>query len=166
MIRSIFHGYFLLLTIAFFPLNTMSQHKYTIQVDLQSSQQEVWSALTDFQSYPQWNSVLVMQDNDQLEVGKKFRVTIINANGKNSKFKAKTLTKDAQKSFSARQVILGKWFFSATHHFIVEGKGDSTTFTQTWYFTGILFPPMKKVIYKQLDRFNQMNADLKGLVES
>ena len=141
---------------------TMAQKEYSIKINLPSSKVIVWEAVTDFQSYDQWNTVLIMGNNDQLEIGKKFKVTIINENGKKSKFKALTLTNNKEASFSARQTVLGKWFFSVTHYFIIEeNKESETTFIQTWKFSGILFPLFRKSIFNQLGRFNRMNEDLK-----
>lgn len=145
----------------------MAQNEYTIQADFQGSKEVVWEAITDFQSYDNWNTVLMMENNDQLEVGKKFKVTIIDEKGKQSQFKAQALTNEQYNSFSARQVMLGKWFFSATHYFIVAQKNESeTTLTQTWRFSGILFRPFRKLIFNQLDRFNQMNDDLKEYLKA
>jgi hypothetical protein len=144
----------------------MAQNEYTIKVELHTPNEEVWEAITDFPSYKQWNTVLIMKENDHLEIGKKFKVTIIDDKGKQSKFKALTLTNEQYDSFSARQIILGKWFFSATHYFIIKQKNESeTTFIQTWKFSGILFKPFRKAIFKQLDHFNKMNQELKAYVE-
>ena len=139
----------------------MAQNKFSIQVNISKSDEEVWGAITDFPSYQQWNSVLNMSDNDHLEIGKKFKVTITDDKGKQSTFKAKLLTKELNTSFSARQIMLGKWFFSATHHFVLKKVHDSeTTFIQTWDFTGVVFKLFRKTILNQMERFNQMNEDL------
>ena len=68
-----------------------AQNKYTIEVNLNASSSQVWDTITDFTSYQKWNTVLIMKNNEDLEVGKKFNVTIINENGKSSKFKALTM---------------------------------------------------------------------------
>ena len=140
---------------------TMAQKTFSIEIQLKASKQAVWNVLVDFPSYESWNSVLKMKNNDSLEVGRKFDVTITNQKGKTSSFKAKTLTNEAPNAFSARQKIIGKWLFSATHHFILEEHDNGeTTFIQTWEFTGILFRLFKKVIFRDLEHFNQMNQDL------
>lgn len=141
----------------------MAQNEYTIKIEIQKPRAVVWEALTDFGSYSKWNTVLDLENNDRLEVGKKFQVTITDEKGKKSRFKALTLTKLPNQSFSARQVIIANWFFSATHHFIIEEKNPSSSiFTQTWKFNGILFKPFRKMIFRELDRFIQMNNDLKA----
>jgi hypothetical protein len=144
----------------------MAQGEYEIKIDLRADRQTVWRTITDFKSYRHWNSMLEMADNDQLEVGKKFRVAIIEENGKKSKFSAETISKEELRSFSARQVILANWFFSATHYFILEEAGEGTVrFIQRWRLTGILSTLFKKQIFRQLALFNRMNFELKKYLE-
>ncbi len=145
----------------------MAQDEYTIQIELSQPKEAVWKVITDFNAYHKWNTILLMKNNDKLEVGRKFDVTIINENGKKSKFQATTLTKDAYHSFSARQTILANWIFSATHYFIIKEIANSkTAFIQTWRFKGILFRLFKKTIFKQLGLFTQMNDELKLHLDS
>jgi len=144
----------------------MAQNEYEIYIDLHSPKESVWKTITDFGSYPEWNSVLSMSHNDSLEVGEKFHVTINTKNGKKSRFKAKTLSKRLYQSFAARQVILGKWVFSATHYFIIEElENADVRFIQKWELTGILSKLFKKQIFEQLGLFKQMNEDLKNHLE-
>lgn len=144
----------------------MAQTEYTIDIDLQASKEKTWEIITDFKQYESWNTILSMSNNDQLEIGKKFHVTIYGRK-KPSKFKATTLTKDQYKSFAAQQKILGKWFFSATHHFIIEELTipNQVKFIQQWQLTGIVGKLFKKQIFKELAQFKKMNEELKGYVE-
>ncbi|MEM9830111.1 MAG: SRPBCC domain-containing protein [Bacteroidota bacterium] len=145
----------------------MAQNDFPISINLPYSSENVWHEITDFPSYPTWNSVLSMADNDQLEVGKKFRVQINTKDGKSSTFRAIVLEKKEQQYFSAQQKILGKWFFTATHYFIVEEAEDnSTQFTQKWELTGILSRLFRRTIFKQLEEFRQMNTDLKNHMDA
>ncbi len=158
LIRSI-----ITLLLTFINSISMAQTKFSIQTDVQHPREDVWETITDFRSYPNWNSMLIMKENDQLEIDRKFHVTIINEKGKASSFKAKTLSCVPNHSFSARQTILGKWLFSATHHFILEELDDrGVRFTQTWELTGIMSRLFRKQIFEQLALFNQMNEDLKS----
>ncbi len=142
----------------------MAQKEYVLTIALDNSKEEVWQAISDFKSYEKWNSVLSMRNNDALEIGKKFSVTIHNE-GKDSRFKAKTLSKEENNGFSAQQKVLGKWFFSATHYFIIEALERSSSrvnFSQKWHLKGIVAVLFKKQIYKQLELFNTMNTELKA----
>ncbi len=144
----------------------MAQAEYTISIELSQTREEVWSVITDFPTYERWNSILSLRKNDNLEVGRKFHVTIHN-HGKDSNFKAMTLSNEINHSFSARQRMLGKWFFSATHYFIVEDIGEAEVrFTQQWQLTGIVSKLFRKSITKQLARFKTMNEELKEHLEN
>lgn len=141
----------------------MAQSKYSIEINLDHPKELVWDAISEFTSYPGWNSMLYMEENDFLEVGKKFHVTIINENGKKSRFKAKVLYTEPGQSFAAQQIILGKWMFSATHHFIIEEVDEGQTrFIQTWELSGIVSKLFRKQIFAQLAQFKKMNEDLKS----
>ncbi len=141
---------------------TMAQTEFVIEITLPYSNETIWETITNFKSYEKWNSVLTMTNNDNLEIGEDFHVVIKDEDKEKSKFKAKTLSKTPNVSFSAQQVVLGKWLFSATHHFIIEKQNaESCKFVQKWELTGVLTRMFRKQIFKELERFNQMNTDLK-----
>ncbi|MEM9329583.1 MAG: SRPBCC domain-containing protein [Bacteroidota bacterium] len=142
----------------------MTPIQYTIQVDLSASKESIWQAITQFDAYPKWNTVLSMAGNDSLEIGKKFHVTIYGGKT-DSKFTATTLSSKADESFAAQQKIVGKWFFSATHHFIIEASGEGARFIQHWELTGIISRVFRKDIFKQLELFKRMNHELKMYLE-
>ncbi len=144
----------------------MAQNEYIIEIDLSGSEEEIWNIITDFRSYPNWNSVLRLVGNDGFEVGEKFQVTILERNGKKSRFKARLLAKNPTHSFAARQLILHKFIFSATHYFIIQSQnGVASKFIQKWELEGILSRIFKKQIFRQLARFKDMNEDLKKYLE-
>lgn len=140
--------------------------EYKIAIDINASKETVWNAITDFENYPKWNSVLVMMNNDDLILGNKFDVTINKPNNKHSNFKAVAVDKENFSSFSATQKIVGKWLFEATHHFIIrEVNKQNITFIQKWELKGIIASIFRKQIFKELELFNKMNNELKELVE-
>lgn len=145
----------------------MAQTEYINHIDINASREKTWDVLTDFRSYQKWNSVLTLAENDNLEVGQKFSVTIHDGS-KKSRFKALTLSVQPHQTFSARQKIIARWFFSATHHFILDtfpNADQEVRFIQKWELTGLISKIFKKQIFKQLDLFNQMNQELKIYVE-
>ncbi|WP_103070415.1 SRPBCC domain-containing protein [Aquimarina sediminis] len=140
--------------------------EYIIETKINAPKEVVWKTITNFEDYPSWNSILTMKNNDSLQVGKKFDVTIHKPKGKKSKFKVIALSKNDNKSFSARQKVMGNWFLSATHHFIIEEiNKNQVMFIQKWELKGIVISLFKKQIFKELESFNQMNEELKNLLE-
>lgn len=156
----------LLISIAYLSANSQKMKEYKIEIKIDASKEKVWKAITDFENYPKWNSVLRMQNNDSLIVGNKFHVTITQPNGKQSKFKAKIISKEKLESFVGTQTMFGKWFFKATHHFIVkEIDKKNTLFIQKWEFNGIIASLFRKQIFKELAVFNTMNKEFKECAE-
>ena len=145
----------------------MAACEYIIDINIEAPREKVWKIITDFKSYSKWNSILYMVKNDQLEVGKKFHVTI-HDKGKDSKFYATTLSKEENQSFSAQQKVIGKWFFSATHYFIIDNTAQQNQikFIQKWHLTGIMSKLFRKLIFKQLALFKKMNEELKTHAEN
>lgn len=156
-----------IIAITFFtPLKAQKMKDYTIEIKLNTNTDTVWKTITNFEKFPSWNSVLSMKENESMKVGEKFRVTIHKPNGKSSSFKAKLLKVDKPNSFSARQIMLGKWFFSATHYFIIEKIDENhVLFKQHWKLTGIIAAIFKKQIHKELALFKVMNEELKKEVK-
>ncbi|MFK8036769.1 MAG: SRPBCC domain-containing protein [Crocinitomicaceae bacterium] len=147
-------------------VNAQKMKEYKIEIDINASKETVWKALTGFENYPKWNSVLTMNNNDSLILGNKFDVTITQPNDKHSNFKATAISKKNFQSFSATQEIIGKHFFQATHYFIIrEIDKEHITFIQKWELKGIIASILRKQIFEELEVFNTMNNELKQLVE-
>jgi hypothetical protein len=107
-----------------------------------------------------------MESNDSLIVGNEFDVTIKKPNNKQSSFQATMITKEQNKSFAAKQQMIGKWFFQATHYFIIkETDQQNITFIQRWELTGLLASMFRQQIFKELEDFKKMNKELKAYVE-
>lgn len=148
-------------------VTAQNMKKYKIEIDINASKEAVWAAVTDFENYPKWNSVLEMKNNDGLIPGSKFDVTIKKPNKKHSNFKAIARSKVNFQSFSARQKIIGKWFFQATHYFTIkEIDKKNVTFIQKWELKGIISSLFHKQIFKELEEFKKMNKELKTFAES
>ena len=139
----------------------MAKNAYVIGVDVPGTKEEVWATIADVKSYPNWTSILSLLDNDEVEIGKQFNVVISKKGRTLSQFKATLIGKEEYHFFSARQTMLGRWFFSATHHFIVEENNGQVRFIQSWDFTGVLYGLFKKQIFKLLDVFKIMNEELR-----
>jgi hypothetical protein len=146
--------------------NAQKMKEYKVEIDINASKEVVWKIMTDFAAYPKWNSVLQMQNNDSLLLGNAFEVSITQPNGKQSNFKAIAISEKNFESFSAQQKIIGKWFFQATHHFIIEETDKNhVTFIQRWEFRGIVTAVFHKQIFRELEVFKKMNKELQDFAE-
>ena len=146
--------------------NAQNMKEYKIEIKIDASKEEVWKEIINFKNYPTWNTILIMEQNDSLIIGEKFSVTINKGNGKKSKFKATAIGKENHRSFSAKQKMIGDWFFSAIHHFMIrEISAEKVLFIQKWELRGIIASLFRKPIFKELETFNQMNIELKNKLE-
>ncbi len=143
----------------------MDDSSYSISIDIDISKDKAILAVLDFKSYQKWNSVLKMESNDELIIGKNFQVTILKGK-KPERFQAMLLHKD-ESSFSARQIIFRQWLFAATHFFIIEETGpNSSRLVQRWKLSGLLYRIFKSKILKTLAFFKTMNIEFKNYVEN
>lgn len=139
---------------------------YEISVEVNAPVEKSIQVIRNFKDYPEWNSVLRMEENDNLVVGEKFQVTILKDQKKKERFKAKVLQVD-ENTFSARQVVCCGWFFTAVHHFILEKTGENTSrLTQRWELHGMIYGMFKSDILETLASFKTMNAEFKQRVEN
>lgn len=147
-------------------VNAQKMKEFIVEIEVNASNEAVWKTITDFENYPNWNSVLLMKNNDSLIIGRKFQVSIMQPNGKKSNFKAVAVNKDEFNSFSATQTMIGKWLFEATHFFIIkEVDKKNVNFIQKWELKGLIASLFFKQIVKELEVFKEMNKDLKNYIE-
>ena len=45
------------------------EYDYAVSIDIDASKEKVWNIITDFKNYPKWTSVIIMENNDNLEIG-------------------------------------------------------------------------------------------------
>ncbi|MFT5659739.1 MAG: hypothetical protein ACI9TV_000361 [Sulfurimonas sp.] len=148
--------------------DTTKEYDYVIQIDIASSKEKVWNVLTNFKDYSKWNTVLKMQNNDNMELGKEFDVSIFENDGSLAdSFQAIAVHKTKYESFSASQTIFTKSFFKATHHFIIEEvSNNEVIFIQKWELEGVIAYLFESMIFDLLDLFVRMNLELKIEVEN
>ena len=148
-------------------IQNINEYNYMIKINIEASKEEVWSVITDFENYDKWNSVLKMQGNNNLELGKTFDVIIFEKDGsKADSFQAIAINKTKYQSFSASQTILTKYFFRATHHFIIkELSKNEVVFIQGWELEGVIGYLFEGMIIDVLELFKNMNLELKAEVE-
>jgi len=138
---------------------------YSLPIEIKASLEEASKVLFDFKHYPAWNSILAISGNENLEIGKKFKVRFKDSKGKIHAFKAELIHK-GESSFVAQQNILFGWILKATHHFVLEDiDPENIKFTQHFELSGWLGRLMRKQILESLIVFEQMNEDFKNYIQ-
>lgn len=133
---------------------------------IHSTPEKIWSILTDFKNYPNWNPFVTSLTGD-FEVGKKITVRIEPPEAKVNIFKPTVTSFEPHKKLSWLGVFLMRGVFDGEHKFELKDNGNgTTTLVQSENFIGILVPLFKKMLDNNTRRgFEAMNKKLKELAE-
>jgi hypothetical protein len=138
----------------------------TTSIIINATAENVWSILTDFENYMQWNP-FITSITGAIKVGNTLQVTVAPPNGNAMKFKPTLLVVNEHKELKWKGKLLLKGLFDGEHQFeIIDNKNGTVTLVQSENFTGILVPPFKKTIkINTKNGFVLMNEKLKERAE-
>jgi len=136
------------------------------EILIEATPEKVWSILTKFEDYPNWNPFIKSIKGD-VKVGNIIVARIEPPKAKGMTFKPKVLVFDTNKEFRWIGHLLFPGFFDGEHKFEILDNGDGTsTFRQSEKFNGILVPLFKKMLdVNTIHGFNEMNKKIKELAE-
>lgn len=146
-----------------FLTNTIMAKELTTKILINASPEKVWSILTNFNAYPNWNPFITsITHNGEVQVGNKIKAKIDGMT-----FKPKVLTFDINQEFRWIGHLFFTGLFDGEHCFQLIDNGDgTTTFIQSEIFKGILVPLFnKKLDTDTKNGFEAMNQKLKELAE-
>lgn len=121
----------------------------------------VWSILTEFKKYPEWNPFIKSLKGSVAE-GKQIEVQL-----PGMKFKPTVVTFKPKQEFAWLGHLWIKGLFDGRHSFrLVDNNDGTTTFYHSENFSGILVPIFKQKLLKDtLKGFEHMNQKLKARAE-
>ena len=135
-------------------------------IDIDGSQEEIWSVLTNFASFPNWNPFMRWIKGD-LKKGAKLEVRIQPSGTRGTTFKPTILKVDPQKELRWIGHLWIQGLFDGEHilRIVPIGK-NKARFEQIEIFTGLFV----RLLSGSLDRdtlrgFKEMNKALKEQVE-
>jgi hypothetical protein len=136
------------------------------EILIHASTQSVWSILTNFDDYPNWNPFIKSLEGN-IEVGQKFKAHIQPPGSKGMTFKPRVLVFDQNKTFSWLGHLFIKGLFDGEHIFELVDQGDGRTLLiQKEIFTGILVPVFDRMMRENtINGFEAMNEKVKELAE-
>ena len=139
----------------------MAQKEIKTSIQINATPDVIWSILTDFERYNDWNPFLKNIQGD-VQVGNRIKVE---AGG--MKFKPKILVFDENKELRWIGKFLFKGLFDGEHRFLIEDNGNGTsTFQHEESFKGVLVGLFaKKLDTDTKEGFEAMNQQLKLLAE-
>lgn len=138
----------------------------TIQtsIEIAAEPEQVWQALTDLDSYPEWNPFII-EGSGELRQGEKLKLRMKPPGGKAMTFKPEVLVVDSGSELRWVGHLLFHGLFDGEHWFTLHPDGAGTKLTQGEYFSGLLPPLMGGMLKKTEQGFRDMNVALKERVE-
>ena len=136
-------------------------HEIHTEIIINASPEKVWTALTNFKEYPNWNPFVNAISGDMI-VGKKIKIVV-----QGMKIKPELLVFEKNKELRWVGHLLVNGIFDGEHFFVlVDNKNGTTTFKHGEIFKGILIPMLKSFLENKMKKsYLKMNEKLKELVE-
>jgi len=140
----------------------MAKKEINTSINISASAQKVWSILTNFDDYENWNP-FIKSIRGNVSQGQKIDVEL-----DGMKFKPEVLVFEKEKEFRWKGALLFKGLFDGEHSFHIIDNGDgSVRFEHNEKFSGILVGLFaKKLDGETTDGFIAMNQALKEMAES
>jgi hypothetical protein len=136
------------------------------EILIQATPEKVWSVLTDFDNYHEWNP-FIKSITGIVAVGNTIKARIEPPGASGMTFKPTVLVYAKAKEFRWLGHLLFKGLFDGEHCFrLIDNKDGTTTFIQSEQFEGFLVPLFSKMLdTNTLEGFRQMNEKLKQEAE-
>lgn len=137
------------------------------EIVIKATPAAVWSVLTDFARYSEWNPFITSLRGTAVK-GEKLIARIEPPSGSAMTFKPTVLVADKNKEFRWLGHFMFPGVFDGEHIFeLYENTDGTTTFVQREQFRGILVPFLSTMLdTKTLAGFEMMNKALKQRVEN
>lgn len=136
------------------------------EILINATPEKVWSILTDFAKYPEWNPFIKSVEG-KVMVGEKLTVTIMQSAEKGTTFSPKGLKVVPAKELIWLGQLLLPNIFDGKHKFeLIDNSNGTTIFRQSEQFNGILVPFFRKQLENNTATgFEGMNSKLKEEAE-
>lgn len=136
------------------------------EIEINAPCEKVWSTLTDFENYPQWNPFVRTISGD-IAVGSSLAVYIKPEGGMGAKLAPIVVSADTNRTFAWKGKFGISGIFDGHHQFILQPQANGTTrFIHREEFNGFLVPILWPMLEKNTRRgFEDMNQALKAKVE-
>jgi len=137
------------------------------EITINATPERVWTVLTDFTSFPQWNPFITSAEGD-LTPGHTLIVRLQSPGGKGMTFKPKVLVAEPNKELRWLGQLGMSGIFDGEHYFVIEAADNGgIRFIQGERFRGILVPILSfmGMLNNTLQGFSNLNQALKARAE-
>ncbi|MPY63796.1 SRPBCC domain-containing protein [Streptomyces spongiae] len=136
------------------------------EVQISARPEEVWSVLTGFERFHEWNPFLV-EAAGRVEPGQRLSLRLrLPGNGREMVFKPTVLVSEPARLLRWRGRLGVRGVFDGLHAFELTPREGGTHVLQTEVFTGVLVPVTGSIIRQSEVGFGLMTDALKKRVES
>ena len=136
------------------------------EIEIGAPAEAVWKALTDFESFREWNPV-IRPVVGTASVGAELRVQVRPPGGKAAAFRPKVTVAVADRELRWKGRLWLPGILDGEHIFEIEPLGSARVkFVQREVFSGLLVPFLAKSIDQIQLGFEEMNRALKERVEA
>ncbi|MGH4026958.1 MAG: SRPBCC family protein [Pseudonocardiaceae bacterium] len=120
---------------------------YTIEtvVTIAASPEKVWDIIVDFDSYPQWNPLILWAEGDPV-AGKAIKVHIRPPGENGMTHQPTVLIATAGRHLQWLGKVAVPGLFAGRHEFILESVAEGTRLVQREKFTGVLVPFLRRTL--------------------
>ena len=133
------------------------------EILINATPEKVWSILTSFDNYPNWNP-FIKSIKGEAKVGNKIKVCIHPPNSKAMTFKPRVRAFETNKELRWLGHLLFPGLFDGDHEFqLIDNGKETTTFKQSEKFKGILVGLLNLENTKK--GFEAMNEKIKEMAE-
>jgi hypothetical protein len=146
---------------------SLVRREIATEIEIDAQPARVWAVLTDFSSYPEWNTFLHWVEG-RIAEGERIRFCFELPRGFRFKVGATILNVIPERALRWAGVFLTSRVFRAEHYFeLTSSPGGRTRFSHGEIFTELLLP-FAWIILRTSGRpvYEDMNQELKRRVES
>ncbi len=145
----------------------MSNHELETEVEIAATPERVWSILTDFPAYADWNP-FIRSIRGAPEQGARLEVRIQPSGAKGMTFRPTVLAANRAQELRWLGRLLLPGLFDGEHRFAIQPiGGGKVRFRQSERFSGILVSLFKASLDRDTKRgFEEMNEALKVRAEA
>ncbi len=135
-------------------------------IQIEAGADEVWSVLTDFDSYSEWNPTIFSSEGEA-RVGARLTHQMRKEGGGSITLRPRVLVADPGRELRWLGHLLVPGIFDADHRFLIEELGAGRVrLTQAEKLSGVLVPFMRGVGKSTTAGFEAMNTALKERTEA
>jgi hypothetical protein len=138
----------------------------TSEIQIQASPQTVWTVLTDFPAYPDWNPIEIKMEGEPI-AGTVLHHTSKLPGGKPMRFSPTIVAAAPGRILAWEGRVLAPGLFDVHHRFeLSPTSGHGTILRQSERFRGVLIPFLTKTLRQTQVAFDIANQALKARAES